>query len=168
MKMSPTLKPVSVSALVLPSQVGDASVPWYSALRDCWANVSLLPLQEEVLFGSKLSPAQQELAHGAAGSNSQEHMPQGSEPSQSMENHWYGQGDPPPVPFDPEDTLPSLHDLCVLVSKRMEIVSWTLGTLFLSIAFAVVESEPAQVTSDLFWWTLIRCTMKQAGSLCRH
>ena len=107
----PVLKPVSVSALVLPSQFGAASISWYSAFRDCWADASLLPLQEEVLFGSKLSPAQQQLARGAAGSNPQEHMPQGSEPAHSMENHWYDQGDPPPVPFDPEDTLPSLRDL---------------------------------------------------------
>ena len=98
MKLSPTFKsvsepvlpafksasePVSVSALVLPSQCGDASISWYSALKDCWANVSLLPLQEEVLAGSQLSPAQQKLARGVAGSNPQEHMPQGSEPSQS-------------------------------------------------------------------------------------
>ena len=111
MKLSPTFKsvskPVSVSALALPSQFGDASISWYSALRDCWANASLLPLQEEVLFGSKLSPAQQELARGAAGSNPQEHMSQGSEPSQSMGNN-DGRVDPPPVPFDPGDILPWL------------------------------------------------------------
>ena len=97
-----TSEPALVLALVLPSQCGDASISWYAALKNCWANVSLLPIQHEVLGGSQLLPAQQKLARGETGSNSQEHMPQGSEPSQS------GQGYSPPVPgetvFDSEDT----------------------------------------------------------------
>ena len=55
MELSPLFKPVSVSALVLPLQFGAASISWHSALRECWTDASLLPFQEEVVYGSKLS-----------------------------------------------------------------------------------------------------------------
>ena len=74
MELSPLCKPVSVSALVLPPQFGAASISWHSALRECWTDASLLPFQEEVVYGSKLFPAQEELARGAAGSNPLEHV----------------------------------------------------------------------------------------------
>ena len=53
--VSPALKstsePVSVSALVPPSQFGDVSISWYSALKDCWANVSLLKTKRRCSLG---------------------------------------------------------------------------------------------------------------------
>ena len=50
-------KPSSVSTLVLPSQFGDDSISWYSALRECWTDANLLPVQEELAYDSKLLPS---------------------------------------------------------------------------------------------------------------
>ena len=107
MELSPLFKPLSVSALVLPLQFGADSISWYSALRECWIDANLLPVHEDMVYGSKLLSAQKELARGAAGSTPLEHVSQGSVPVQPIDPV-----DPPSsTPFDPGDILPSLCDL---------------------------------------------------------
>ena len=68
MELPSLFKPSSVSTLVLTSQVGADSISWYFALRECWTDTSLLPVQEELLYSSELLTAQEELSRGIAGS----------------------------------------------------------------------------------------------------
>ena len=62
-----------LETIILPPQWGDASICWYSALRECWTEAKLLPAQEE-------------LARDAAGSTSLEQVPQGSVPVQPIDS----------------------------------------------------------------------------------
>ena len=89
-------------------QFGADSISWYSALRECWTDASLLPVQEELVYDSEPLPAQKELARDAAGSTPLGHdiVSQGSVPVQPVDPV-----DPPPTPFDPGDSLPPLRDL---------------------------------------------------------
>ena len=71
----------------LPPQWGDASICWYSALRECWTEAKLLPAQEE-------------LTRDVAGSASVEQIPQGSVPVNPINS-----SSPPPT--EPGDIPPS-------------------------------------------------------------
>jgi hypothetical protein len=99
-----------VSTLVLTSQFGADSISWYFALKDCWTDSSLLPGQEEQLYGSVL-PAQEELSRGSRGtvgswSAPGEHGPQGSVHEQTDDP--VGSWSPAP---DAPDSLLLLQDL---------------------------------------------------------
>jgi len=106
MELSPLFKLSSVSTLVLTSQFGADSISWYSALRECWTDAILLPVQEQLLYDSELLPAQEELSRGTAGSTPVEHVSQGSVPEQTVDPV-----DPPPTHGAPGDSLPLLCDL---------------------------------------------------------
>ena len=78
--------------IILPPQWGDASICWYSALRECWTEAKLLPAQEE-------------LARDAADSASLKQMPQGSVPVQPIDSINASVS----PPHEPGDISPSLN-----------------------------------------------------------